>query len=134
MHTAAWAERRGVLPDFIPLLPEAAVDAHKILLGVVKECQGRIRAKGLRVFVRLLSHHYHFSDGGDRLLAVYRNLMNTAVAHAPAGGEITLRTTSPAHCALRVEIEEQSAPHARKLPAPVSTPHGITSPMHEVLQ
>jgi signal transduction histidine kinase len=115
MHTALWAERQGQQPDFLPP-SEAAIDAHRLLLDVVRDCQGDIDAKRLHVFVRLLSHHYHFSDGGDRLRQLYRNLLNTAVAGAPIGGDLTLRTSSPAHCALRVEIEEQSAPRKAKRP------------------
>jgi hypothetical protein len=134
MHTALWAERRGLQPDFLPPLSKVAIDAHRVLLDVVKDCQNDIDAKRLRIFVRLLSHHYHFSDGGDRLRQLYKNLLHTAMAGAPVGGYLTLRTSSPAHCTLRVEIEEQSAPRICKRPMTESSGNAGSQSVNRTLQ
>jgi signal transduction histidine kinase len=99
--------------DLSPKLPRSSIDAHELLGSVVRECHGKIGSKSLRVSLRLLSRQYYINDDGERLRQVYLNLLNNAVAAARPGSTITLRSTCPSDCALRIEVEERSLPSAR---------------------
>lgn len=128
--THSWQEPAAPVPmtQTLPPLPELSIpfptdtapppagpvlDAHEEVYGALRESSQAIAAKRLKVSVRLLARNHYFT--GDRELhrRVMQNLLRSAIATAPAGGHLTIRSTRPADCALRIEIEERS-PWLRK--------------------
>src|SRR5438067_11655697 len=95
------------LPPRPSLPPLPAVDAHEVIGGVVQEHGTRIRAKRLKVSLRLLARSYHMPADPERLRQIVRSLVRTAVESARPGGKITIRSSCPSDCALRLEVEEK---------------------------
>ena len=85
------------------------VDAHGVLGSVIRECRREIEAKRLHVSLRLLGRQPRFRADPERVRRVYRNLLRSAIASTPTGGRVTIRSSCPTDCALRIEVEEKSA-------------------------
>ena len=85
------------------------IDAHEVLGGVLREQRNLIRAKGIKVSVRLLARNYNLPVNPERVRAIYRSLLRAAVESTEPGGRITIRSTCPSDEALRVEVEEKVA-------------------------
>ena len=119
-------EDGSTAPGALPPIPPSA-DAHQVLRDVVGELNGKIRAKRLDVTWRLLARHTRVAADRDRLRQVYQVIVGSAVDAARPGGRLTIRSTDPSDCAVRVEVEERS-PWLRRQPRPelagVSHPGG----------
>ena len=110
-HRPALDPMAGSAEATAPALPAglAAVDAHEVLRGEARQLERAIAAKRLDVEWRLLARHAYLPVDPERLRRVYRSLLTTAVDAAKKGDRITIRSTCPSDCALRVEVEEHSA-------------------------
>jgi hypothetical protein len=88
--------------------PSVTLDAHTAVYDAVRDSQRAISAKRLKVSVRLLARNHYLSGDRERICSVVRNLLGSAIASSPVGAQLTVRSTRPAECALRIEIEERS--------------------------
>lgn len=86
----------------------AALDAHAAVFDALRQAERAIAAKRLKVSVRLLAGNHYLNGDRERLRCLVRNLVGSAVATSPVGGQLTVRSTRPSDCALRIEIEERS--------------------------
>jgi hypothetical protein len=91
----------------VPLLTPP-LDAHAAIHDVLRENARAIAAKRLKVSVRLLAGNHFFVGDRDRHRQAMQNLLRGAIASTPNGGHITVRSTRPTDCALRIEVEERS--------------------------
>jgi hypothetical protein len=104
---ASLPELDAPLPSH-PATPPPALDAHEAIYDVIRENSRAIAGKRIKVSVRLLAGNHFFVGDRDRHRQAMQNLLRGAIASTPAGGHITVRSTRPADCALRIEIEERS--------------------------
>src|SRR5206468_7524501 len=84
-----------------PSAPAPALDAHEAIYDVIRENARAIAAKRIKVSVRLLARNHYFLGDRDLHRSAMQNLLRGAIASTPAGGQITVRSTRPADCALR---------------------------------
>ena len=104
-------------------VPPPALDAHEANYAVLRENARAISAKRLKVSVRLLAGNHYFVGDRDRHRHAMQNLLRGAIATTPNGGHITVRSTRPADCALRIEVEERS-PWLRQRRHPTAATRG----------
>ena len=107
-HLAATPNLSAALAEPITPAPAPALDAHELIHDVLRENAKAIAARRLKVSVRLLARNHYFTGDLDRHRQMMQNLLRGAIASTPNGGHITVRSTRPADCALRIEVEERS--------------------------
>jgi len=90
----------------LPGLIDPSRDTHRCLSEVVDTFKPQVRAKRLNVSLQFLARDYRLARSPERLRQVFGSLMRTAVGSAPAGGQITIRSTCPSEGVLRVEVTE----------------------------
>lgn len=98
---------------FLPGLLDESGDTHRCLSEVVDTFKGQARSKRLQVSLQFLARDYRLSRSPQRVRQVFSSLLQTAVEWAPAGGQITIRSTCPGEGVLRVEVMEHRRGHAR---------------------
>lgn len=100
----------------LPGLIDPLADTHRCLSEVVDTFKGQTRTKRVQVSLQFLARDYRLTRSPERLREVFASLMRTAVGSAPAGGQITIRSTCPGEGVLRVEVMEHRRGHARRHP------------------
>lgn len=120
--------RTGEAPVPRPLAPELPhglslaglidpfADTHRCLSEVVETFKGQTRTKRIQVSLQFLARDYRLTRSPERLRQVFASLMRTAVGSAPAGGQITIRSSCPGEGVLRVEVIEHRRGHSGKHP------------------
>jgi signal transduction histidine kinase len=101
---------------FLPGLIDPLADTHRCLSEVVDTFKGQTRTKRVQVSLQFLARDYRLTRSPERLRQVFSSLMRTAVGSAPAGGQITIRSTCPGEGVLRVEVVEHRRGHVRRHP------------------
>jgi len=109
----------GHLP--IPGLPEAPafdaqvaapagqlLDVHGVLRDVLQDNQAKARSRRIELSMRLLARNHYIHGDPQRLRQMLQQLVCGAIASTHAGGHLTFRSTRPADCAFRLEVEERS--------------------------
>lgn len=97
------------------------LDVHAALREVVADNQAKARSRRIELSLRLLARNYYIHGDVQRIRQMLQQLVYGAIASTPAGGQITFRSTRPADCALRLEVEERS-PWMRKRSPRASSP------------
>lgn len=107
-HLAAVPGLSSIVAEPVAPVPAPALDAHEVIHDVLRENARTIASKRLKISVRLLARNHYFVGDRDRHRQAMQNLLRCAIASTPNGGHITVRSTRPADCALRIEVEERS--------------------------
>ena len=89
------------------------LDVHAVLRDVLEDNQAKARSRRIELSMRLLARNHYVQGDAQRLRQMLQQLVYGAIASSPAGGHLTFRSTRPADCALRLEVEERS-PWMRK--------------------
>ena len=87
-------------------LIDPSSDTHRCLANVVESLRPQIRAKRLHVSMQFLARDYRLVRTPERLRQTFASLLRSAMGSAPAGGQITIRSTCPGEGVLRVEVME----------------------------
>jgi signal transduction histidine kinase len=107
-HLAPVRNLSATLAEPLVPAPAPALDAHELIHDVLRENARTIASRRLKVSVRLLARNHYFVGDRERHRQMMQNLLRCAIASTPTGGHITVRSTRPADCALRIEVEERS--------------------------
>lgn len=98
-------------PSLDPQMPAPAgqlLDVHAVLRDVLQDNQAKARSRRIEMSMRLLARNHYIQGDPQRLRQMLQQLVCGAIASTHAGGHLTFRSTRPADCALRLEVEERS--------------------------
>ncbi|HYE17194.1 MAG TPA: PAS domain S-box protein [Tepidisphaeraceae bacterium] len=88
------------------VLATQPVDVHAKLRQVIQNCDPELRGKQIELAVDLAAAEPWAQADPARLQQVFWNLLKNAVKFTPAGGRVTVRTSSPAPGRLRVTVAD----------------------------
>jgi hypothetical protein len=94
-------------PTPIPIQSE--LDAHAVLREALRGCEGTRRTRRVNVSLRLLARNHYIVADANRLRLTLEQMVRRAIEIAPVGSQLTIRSSRPADCALRIEVEERSS-------------------------
>jgi len=106
---------------------QSALDAHAVLREALLDCEGARRSRRVQVSLRLLARNHYVMADANRLRLVLAQLVRGAIESAPPGSHMTIRSSRPADCALRIEVEERSSYIKKHHPADPGPAKGRTA-------
>ncbi len=105
----------------------SALDAHAVLREALLDCEGARRSRRVHVSLRLLARNHYVMADANRLRLVLTQMLRGAIESAPTGSQMTIRSSRPADCALRIEVEERSSYLKNQHPADPGPAKGRTA-------